>query len=565
MQIKIDGKRIRVKKEETILEVAKRNKIPIPTLCYHPDLKPEGRCRVCLVEIKGKLVTSCDTKVEKKMEIFTNTKRVLEARRLNVELLLSHISYLRRDLELADLAKELGIRKIRFKKYVDNSKGRSPLERDNHRCVLCGRCVQVCQNIQKINNIDFINRGIFTEVNTPYNTPLKYSPCTFCGQCALYCPENALRERAFNEKLVKYVENMGMVKDNKVFIVQTAPAIRASLGEMFEMEPGTLVTGKMVTALRKIGFDKVFDTDFGADLTIMEEANEFVERLKHNKNLPLITSCCPSWIKFAEDNYHFLLKNISTCKSPQQMFGAVAKAYYAKKIGVKPDKLIVVSVMPCISKKFEGEKPEMRSVGCPDVDIVLTTRELGRIIEKKKIKFAKLKNQEFDRALGTSSGGGAIFGVTGGVTESAFRVAYEILTGKKLRKVEFRQVRGFEGIREANLKIGKRNLKIAIVHGLGNIRKIIESGRWKKYHFIEMMACPGGCIGGGGQPRPTTKEIRKRRIEALYKQDKKMEIRVASRNPAIKEIYKEFLGKPLSKKAEKFLHTKYKKRKPVYF
>ena len=565
MQIKINGKEAEAKEGETILEVARRNKIYIPTLCYHPDLKPEGRCRVCLVEVNKKLVTSCNTKVEDKMEIFTNTKRVLEARRLNLELLLSNVSYIRKDFEVAKLAKELGIRKIRFKKYVDISKGRAPIEKDNHKCILCGRCVQVCQNIQKINNIDFVNRGIFTEANTPFNIPLKYSPCTFCGQCALYCPENALRERAFNEKLVKYVENMDLVRDSKFFIVQTAPSIRASLGEIFGMEPGTLVTGKMVSALRKIGFDKVFDTDFGADLTIIEEANEFVERIKKNKNLPLITSCCPSWIKFAEDTYPFLLKNISTCKSPQQMFGAIAKTYYAKKIGVKPENLIVVSVMPCISKKFEAEKLEMRSAGCPDVDVVLTTRELGRIIEKKKIKFAKLKDDEFDLPLGLSSGGGAIFGATGGVTESALRVAYELLTGEKLKKVDFKQVRGFEGIRDATIKIKNRNIRVAIVHGLGNIREMIESGKWKKYHFIEMMACPGGCIGGGGQPRPTTKEIRKKRMEALYRQDKNKEIRVASHNPAIKKIYKEFLGKPLGEKSKKLLHTKYKKRKPKYF
>ncbi len=561
----MNGKRVKVKKGETILDIAKRNGINIPTLCYHPDLKPEGKCRICLVEVNGKLVTSCNTKVEEKMEIFTNTKRVLEARRLNMELILSNITYARKDFELIKLAKELGIRKIRFKKHVDNSKGRGPIEIDNHRCILCGRCVQVCQNIQGINNIDFVNRGIFTEVTTPFNIPIKDSPCTFCGQCALYCPENAVRERAFSEKLIKYVENISIVKDSKFSIVQTAPAIRASLGEMFGAEPRTLVTGKMVAALRKIGFDKVFDTDFGADLTIMEEANEFVERIKKNKNLPLLTSCCPSWIRFAEETYPFLLKNISTCKSPQQMFGAIAKTYYAKKIGVKPKDLIVVSIMPCIAKKFEAEKPEMESAGCNDVDIVLTTREIGRMIERKKINFSKFGDGEFDEPLGISSGGGAIFGATGGVTESVLRVIYEIFTDKKLKKVNFKQVRGFEGIRDTEIEMGNKNIKIAIAYGLGNIRKLIESGEWKKYHFIEMMACPGGCIGGGGQPRPTTWEIRKKRIAALYEQDKKMKIRVASHNPAIKKIYKEFLGKPLGKKSEKLLHTKYKKRKPKYF
>ncbi len=563
MKIKIDGKRFSAKEGETILNVAKRNKIYIPTLCYHPDLKPQGRCRVCLVEVDGKLVTSCNTKVMDNMEIFTNTKRVKEARKLNIELIYNNHSG-EKELEFSVVAKELGIKKSRFEKPKKEIK--SPMERDNMKCLLCGRCVQVCGAIQSINNIEFTDRGISTRISTPYDISIKDSACTFCGQCALYCPGNAIRERAYNEKVVRsLMEEMNKIINKKKFIIaQTAPAVRASLGEMFGMKPGTLVTGKMVTALRKLGFDKVFDTDFGADLTIMEEANEFVGRMKEKKNLPLITSCCPAWIKFAEQTFPFLLKNISTCKSPHQMLGAIAKTYYAQKLKLKPKDLMIVSIMPCIAKKFEAQRPEMKISGCNDVDVVLTTREIGRIIKKEKINFTDLRDGEFDDPLGISSGGGAIFGVTGGVMEAALRVAYEILTGKRLKEIDFNQVRGFEGIREADIKIDNKIIKIGVVHGLGNIRKFIESGRWKKYHFIEMMACPGGCIGGGGQPRPTTNEIRKKRMEALYRQDKKMKIRMSNKNPAIKKLYLEFLGEPLGEMSKKLLHTKYKKRKVKY-
>ncbi len=563
MKIKLNGTWVSAEERETILKVAERNKIHIPTLCYHPDLKPQGRCRVCLVEVHGKLVTSCDTKVKDKMEIITNTKKVAEARKLNIELLCNNYSG-EKELEFSVVAKELGIKKSRFEKPVEETK--SPMEKDDLKCFLCGRCVQVCGVVQKINNIEFTNRGVSSRVAIPYDISVKDTPCTFCGQCALYCPGNAIREKAYNKKVVKtMMEEMDKIlHKNRFIIAQTAPAVRASLGEMFGMKPGTLVTGKMVSALRKIGFDKVFDTDFGADLTIMEEANEFIERMKSKKNLPLITSCCPAWIKFAEQTYPFLLKNISTCKSPHQMVGAIAKTYYAQKIGVKPEDIMVVSIMPCIAKKFESQRPELKTAGCHDVDVVLTTREIGRMIKTKNINFTKLKDEDFDDPLGISSGGGAIFGVTGGVMEAALRVAYEVLTGKRLEKLDFNQVRGLEGIKEANIKIGKQTIKVAVVHGLGNIREFIESRRWEKYHFIEMMACPGGCIGGGGQPRPTTNEIRKKRMEAIYRQDKSMEIRMSNKNPAIQELYSKFLGEPLGKMSKKLLHTKYKKRKVKY-
>ncbi len=563
MKVKLNGNWVSAEEGETILKVAKRNKIHIPTLCYHPDLEPQGRCRVCLVEVHGKLVTSCNTKVRDKMEIITDTKRVADARKLNIELLYNNYSG-EKELEFSVVAKELGIKKSRFEKSTKETK--TPMERDSMKCLLCGRCVQVCGVMQKMNNIEFSDRGISSRVATPYNIAVKDTPCTFCGQCALYCPGNAIREIAYNEKVVKtMMEEMDKIlHKNKFIIAQTASAVRASLGEMFGMKPGAMVTGKMVAALRKIGFDKVFDTDFGADLTIMEEASEFIERMKEKKNIPLITSCCPSWIKFAEQTYPFLLKNISTCKSPHQMLGAVAKTYYAQKIGVKPEDIMVVSIMPCIAKKFEANRPELKTEGCNDVDVVLTTREIGRIIKKKKIDFLNLKDEEFDNPLGISSGGGAIFGVTGGVMEAALRVAYEVIAGKRLQKLDFTQVRGFEGIRTANIKIKDQTIKVAVVHGLGNIREFIESGRWKKYHFIEMMACPGGCIGGGGQPRPTTNEIRKKRMEAIYRQDKEMKIRISNKNPAIQELYSEFLGEPLGKMSKKLLHTKYKKRKVKY-
>ena len=563
MKVKLNGNWVSAEEGETILKVAKRNKIHIPTLCYHPDLEPQGRCRVCLVEVHGKLVTSCNTKVRDKMEIITDTKRVADARKLNIELLYNNYSG-EKELEFSVVAKELGIKKSRFEKSTKETK--TPMERDSMKCLLCGRCVQVCGVMQKMNNIEFSDRGISSRVATPYNIAVKDTPCTFCGQCALYCPGNAIREIAYNEKVVKtMMEEMDKIlHKNKFIIAQTASGVRASLGEMFGMKPGAMVTGKMVAALRKIGFDKVFDTDFGADLTIMEEASEFIERMKEKKNIPLITSCCPSWIKFAEQTYPFLLKNISTCKSPHQMLGAVAKTYYAQKIGVKPEDIMVVSIMPCIAKKFEANRPELKTEGCNDVDVVLTTREIGRIIKKKKIDFLNLKDEEFDNPFGISSGGGVIFGVTGGVMEAALRVAYEVIAGERLQKLDFTQVRGFEGIRTANIKIKDQTIKVAVVHGLGNIREFIESGRWKKYHFIEMMACPGGCIGGGGQPRPTTNEIRKKRMEAIYRQDKEMKIRISNKNPAIQELYSEFLGEPLGKMSKKLLHTKYKKRKVKY-
>ncbi|MBN2094632.1 MAG: iron hydrogenase small subunit [Candidatus Aenigmarchaeota archaeon] len=567
MQVKIDGKRVFAKDGETILEVAKRIGISIPTLCYHPDLKPEGRCRICIVEADGKLVTSCNTPVREGMEVLTHTKRVTDARKLNAELLHGN-AHSDNDVEITKVFRELGIEKTMFgSSSISSCKRAVPLEREGRLCVLCGRCAQVCSRIQGIENIDVVNRSVCSSITTPYNTPMLESPCTFCGQCALYCPTTALRERALSEKLVRTIDEMALdiSHKKKFYVVQTAPAVRASLGEMFGMAPGTLVKGKMVSALKKIGFDKVFDTNFAADLTIMEEANEFLERYKKKKNLPLITSCCPSWIVFAEQNYPHLFKHISSCKSPQQMFGAVAKNYYAKLLGKDAKGIFVASIMPCVAKKLEAARPEMRTTGSPDVDLVLTTRELGRVIKSKGIEFSKLPDGDYDTPLGSSSGGAALFGVTGGVMEAALRVAYEELTGKSLNKLDFTSVRGLDGIREAEISIAGERIKVAIVHTLGNIRKFFDGGQWKKYHFIEVMACPGGCIGGGGQPRPTTNEIRLKRMEALYKEDKGLSIRISSHNPDIQTLYKDFLGKPLSKKAEKLLHTKYHKRKPRYF
>ncbi|MGC9310592.1 MAG: [FeFe] hydrogenase, group A, partial [Candidatus Aenigmatarchaeota archaeon] len=492
VKIKIDGKAFSAKDGETILGVARRNSINIPTLCFHPDLKPEGRCRICLVEVGGKLTTSCDTQVREGMEILTRTPRVIESRRLNAELLAGS-GMGETDIEAERLFRELGAEKTRFRTPRRVlCKTSLPIEKDERKCVLCGRCVRVCSEVQGINNIGLMNRSVCTEATTPYNIPLLDSPCTFCGQCALYCPTTAIRERALSEKLVKALDEMAdMIHNGKFYVVQTAPAVRASLGEMFGMPPGTLVRGKMVSALRKMGFDKVFDTDFGADLTIMEEASEFIERFTSGKNLPLITSCCPSWIVFAEQHYPNLFKNISSCKSPQQMFGAIAKTYYAEKLKKSPKDIFVVSVMPCIAKKFEAERPEMRSSCVKDVDLVLTTRELGRLIKNRKIDFIKLPDGEFDEPLGISTGGAAIFGATGGVMEAALRVAYEMVTGRRLKKLDLKEVRGFEGIRDAEIKIGDATVKVAVVHTLKNIRNFIDSGRWKKYHFIEFMACPG--------------------------------------------------------------------------
>lgn len=531
MQVILNGKNVSFKEKETILELARRHDIEIPALCYHPSIKPESRCRACVVEVDGKLVTSCDTPVRKDMIILTDSKRVMKSRRITKKLL-----------------EERG-------KRIKPPKESDPLVIDLSKCILCRNCVAVCDLIQDVHAIGETGRGIKTKVSPLFDLGLENSPCTFCGQCTHVCNCDAIRERDDSKKLMKALKDRG-----KHVVVQTAPSIRASIGELFGMPAGSLVTGEMVTALKKVGFDRVFDTDFGADMTTYEETHEFLERLKKGGPFPMFTSCCPAWIRFAEYYYPEFLKNISTSKSPIQMFGAVAKTFYAKKHGIDLKDLVVVTVVPCIAKKFEVDRKEMKVLGFKGVDMALTTREMGEILKKNGVNFKKLKKSEFDNPLGESSGGGAIYGVTGGVLETVLRSAKHILE-EKLEKIEFKEVRGFGGIREATVKIGGKNVKVVVAHGLSNIRKVLELiKKGKKYHFVEFMSCPGGCIGGGGQPKSVDKDILKKRSSALYRQDRKLKIRVANDNPVLIEFYKEVVKKPLSKKAHELLHTKYKKR-----
>ncbi len=557
MKITINNKEIECQGDKTILEVAKENNIEIPTLCYQEGFEPKSVCRICVVEVNNKLLPSCSTKVEEGMIVNTESKRVLEARKINTELLMSKHkkAYFKegKEHELFKIAKDVGIRQVRFnnhKKGYIIDKGTAIIT-DNNKCILCGRCVQACQ-MQNVNAIDFAYRSYHTKVTPAYENKLDDSVCVNCGQCLLACPVDAIYEKDDTKNVLK------ALKTKKHVVVQTAPAVRASLGEEFDLPAGTLVTGKMVSSLRKIGFKKIFDTQFGADLTITEEAAELLERLKENKNLPMITSCCPGWIKYIEHFYPELLKHVSTCKSPHDMFGAIAKSYYKEKYKINKKDLVVVSIMPCTAKKFEIQRKELKK----EVDYVLTTRELARLIKSKGINFNKLKDEEFDKPLGLSSGAGTIFGASGGVMEAALRTAYETATGKKLEMLEFNQIRGMNDFKEGCIIINNKTINFAVVNGLHNAKEILEQIKNKKckYDFIEVMACPGGCIAGGGQPKPTNREIVEKRMQALYLNDKNKKIRKSHENPAIIQLYEEFLGRPLSEKAHKLLHTSYIKR-----
>lgn len=578
-KILINNKEIEVREKTTILEAARRLNIKIPTLC-HMDLSGVNfvnkiaSCRVCLVEDlkKDKLVPSCATFVKDGMEISTDSSRVVRARRVIVELLLSdHPNDCLKcaknlNCQLQKLASDLNIREIKYpgeKKNLPIDASSYSLVRDPNKCILCKRCETMCNEVQTVGALAEIGGGFKTHVGSAFNRPMFETTCTFCGQCLAVCPTGALTEKSNVADLWKILHKKD---DEKMVIVQVAPAVRVALGEEFGEEAGRPMTGKMVTALRKLGFDKVFDTNFAADLTIMEEANELVERLNGHGKLPILTSCCPGWVNFMESQFSDLIDIPSSCKSPHEMFGAIAKSYYAKKVGIRPENMTVVSVMPCIAKKYEAKRDELYNEGLSDVDIVISTRELAGMIKESGIDLINLDDDDFDNPLGESTGAGTIFGASGGVIEAALRTAADTLTGESLEKVEFEDLRGLRGSKKATVKIGDKELNIAVVSGLGNTRRLLEKIRSgeENIHAIEVMACPGGCVAGGGQPfHKGDLSIIKKRAEGLYGIDRKKTLRKSHDNPSIKILYQEFLEKPGSEKAHKLLHTSYKAR-PKY-
>ena len=566
VNVTIDGRKLQVPKSATVLSAAQAAGISVPSLCYHPELRPEGACRVCVVEVEGArtLVASCVYPVNEGMVVHTNTAAVREARKTVVELLLANhpqdcLSCQRNtNCELQTIAADLGIRKVRFdgvKKSLPLDANNPSLVRDQNKCILCGRCIKACSDRQGVNVYSFAKRGFDTVVAPAFEVGLDQAPCTYCGQCASVCPTAAIVEKDDTEAVWAALSD-----PTKHVIVQTAPATRVALGEALGMDSGSIVTGKMVASLRRLGFNRVFDTDFTADLTIMEEGHELLHRLQNQGVLPMVTSCSPGWVNFIELMYPDLLPHLSTAKSPQQMFGALAKTYYAEKSGIDVKNIVSVSIMPCTAKKAEAVRPEFSTNGIQDVDYVLTTRELGRMIKEAGIDFAALPAEQYDAPFGISTGAGVIFGSSGGVMEAALRTVAEVVTGKPLESIEFTAVRGLAGIKAAAVPIGDLTVKIAVANALSNARIMMDKIRAGEadYQFIEIMACPGGCIGGGGQPVPVCEETRLNRIAAIYECDQDSQIRKSHENPAVKELYDTWLGKPLGEKSHHLLHTHYK-------
>ena len=574
ISLTIDGIAVEVPAGTTVLEAARKAGVHIPTLCYLKDMNQIGACRMCVVDAGGRsLQASCVLPATDGMNVKTNTPQIQNYRRTLLELLLSNhdkkcLSCVRsQDCELQRLCKELGVTDENVFDGENNTyeiDDVSPsIVRDNNKCILCRRCVAVCSKVQECGVIGPVMRGFKTAIESPWSHSLNDMACINCGQCITACPVGALHEKDDTDRVWEALND-----PTKHVVVQPAPAVRAALGEEFGLPMGTSVTGKLAAALHRMGFDRVFDTNFGADLTIMEEANELVERITTGGKLPMLTSCSPGWVKFCETYYPDFIPNLSSCKSPHMMLGAMAKSYYAKAAGIDPKDIVTVSVMPCTAKKFEAARPEMGHDGVCDVDIVITTRELARMIKKAGINFAKLPDEDFDRLMGESTGAGVIFGATGGVMEAALRTAYETLTGETLENVDFTAVRGIQGIKEASVKIGDATVNVAVCSSTGMAAKLLDAVRAgeKDYTFIEVMACPGGCVNGGGQPIVDATiqaecDVRTERAKALYDEDARKVLRKSHENPEIKALYAEYLGKPGSHLAHELLHTHYAERK----
>ena len=582
IQLTIDKRPVEVPEGTTILDAARQLGIRIPTLCYMKleDLNYEnnpGACRICVVEVEGRrnLAPSCKTACAEGMVVHTHTPRVINARKTVMELILSNhpgeclTCSSNGHCDLQETAKDLGIREIRYKGEMSTfAIDRSPsIVRNMNKCIMCRRCETMCNSIQTVGALTAVNRGFNAAVSTAFERDIAGSTCSYCGQCVSVCPVNALSGRNTQQPVLD-----ALADPDKIVIAQTAPAVRTALGRDFGYDAGTLVTGKMVSALRQLGFDYVFDTDFAADLTIMEEGTELLHRLKswlqdpESTKLPLMTSCCPGWVSFVEQHFPELRHHLSTAKSPQQMFGAIAKSYFAETLGVDRSRIVVVSIMPCLAKKYEASRPEFSPFGVLDVDISIYTRELARLIRSANINFMELPDSEFDHPMGESTGAAVIFGTTGGVMEAACRTAYEAYTGKPLEKIELEDIRGLDGVRSATIDFNGFPLKIGVAHGLGNARKLIEEVKagTSPYHVVEIMACPGGCIGGGGQPfHKGRMDVLRRRAEALYADDRAKSIRKSHENPDIKKLYVEYLGEPCGVRAHQLLHTHYTDRKEV--
>ncbi len=577
VNLMINGKTVQVEEGTTILDAAKKIDIRIPTLCHNPDLPAWASCGICIVRLAGtaRMIRACCTVVTEGMNIITHDPEIVQARRTVLELILSNhpddcLRCSRNGrCELQALAAEFGLRTVRFKKIlkeqpVDDSNDAIVLDRD--KCINCGRCVEACQIMQNVWALEYSGRGDKTMIGPVAGVQMADSPCVRCGQCAVHCPTGAIASSHSNRKLWDRLGNPDVIT-----VAQIAPAVRVAIGEEFGMQPGELSSRKIYTALRRIGFDYVFDTNFSADLTIMEEATEFVQRLTTGGVLPMFTSCCPGWVDYAEKNYHDLLPHLSTAKSPQQMMGAMIKTYWARQMNIDPTKICSVSIMPCTAKKYESRRDEyMKSSGYSDVDISLTTREFARLIRQAGIDFADLTESDADNPLGVYSGAGTIFGATGGVMEAALRTAYHIVTGGELADIDLMPVRGLEGVKSFEVDINGTKIRVAVVHQLGNVDKLVQqvraavkSGKEIPYHFIEVMACRGGCVSGGGQPYGSNDEIRAKRAAGLYKDDVCSEIRVSHKNPDIIKLYDSFLGQPCGEKSHHLLHTQYQKR-PLY-